>query len=369
MRRFLAFSGVLVIACALIGSLACGDLVIPNNASDDGGDDSSDLADDASDALPPANCDAGVEPVALACTGLYSDWAHLKIAPDVQAFTPGATMWLDGAAASRWIWLPAGSKIDATDPNNWSFPVGTKIWQEISLLGQRIETRYEWKQAAGIWFRTTFVWNLNETAAPSVMTGQTSARGLPYDIPSVAQCGQCHDGANDFVLGFEAVSLALPKSAGLNLQALRQKQMLAHDPGGTPAVPGSDTTTTGALTFLHANCGTSCHNRNADAAGGATGLFLKLTLDNGGNLPSSPQQTDTWTTSVGVPSSLTPYGVDAGGFWRIHPGDPSHSSIVWTSSRRDGVVQMPPIDTQLVDQNDVQLLSNWVTAMPSTPSP
>ncbi len=363
MHRFLAFSSVILAACGLCSSLACGDLVIPSNASDDGG--SSDLSGDdaASDALPAANCDAGVEPVALACTGLYSDWAHLKIAPDVKAYTPGATMWLDGADASRWIWLPAGSKIDASDPNNWSFPVGTKIWQEIRLLGQRIETRFEWKQAPSVWFRTTYAWNVTETAAPWLMTGETGARGLPYDIPAVGQCGQCHGGAGDFVLGFEAVSLAMPKSAGLNLQAVRQGQMLAHDPGGTPSVPG-DPTTSAALSFMHANCGTSCHNRGPDAAGGATGLFLKLTVDGSGNLPSSPDQTDAWTTSVNVPSSLTPYGVDAGGFWRVHPGDPAHSSIVWTSSRRDGVVQMPPIDSQLVDQNDVQLLTSWVSAMP-----
>jgi hypothetical protein len=363
MHRALAFHGAVLVAFGLCSTLACGDLVIPSNG-DDGGN-SNDLSGDdaAGDALPPASCDAGVEPVALACTGLYADWSHLTLAPDVQAFTPGATMWLDGADASRWIWLPAGSKIDATDPNGWSFPVGTKIWQEIRLLGQRVETRYVTKQAPGVWFRTTFAWNITETAAPSLMTGQTSARGLPYDIPSVAQCGQCHGGAADFVLGFEAVSLAMSKSTGLNLQSLRQGQRLAHDPGGMPVVPG-DPTTAAALSFLHANCGTSCHNRGPDAPGGAIGLFLKLTLDGSGKLASSPGQTDTWLTSVNVPSSLTPYGVDAGSFWRVRPGDPAHSSIVWTSSRRDGVVQMPPIDTQLVDQNDVQLLSTWVSSMP-----
>jgi hypothetical protein len=185
-----------------------------------------------------------------------------------------------------------------------------------------------------------------------------------YDIPSVGQCGQCHGGAGDFVLGFEAVSLTMPKSAGLNLQALRQMQLLAHDRGGTPAVVPGDPTTAAALSFLHANCGTSCHNRGADAAGGATGLFLKLTLDGTGKLPASAALTDAWLTSVDVPSALTPYGIDAGGFWRVRPGDPAHSSIVWTCARRDGVVQMPPIDTQLADQNDVELLSTWVSSMP-----
>src|SRR2546427_3864855 len=53
-------------------------------------------------------------------------------------------------------------------------------------------------------------------------------------------------------------------------------------------------------------------------------------------------------TAYEIPSRVTPYGYDAGGFWRIAPGDVAHSSIPWTASRRDGVTQMPPIGTHLV---------------------
>jgi hypothetical protein len=364
MHRALAFHGAALLACALCGSIACGDLVIPSNGSDDGGSDPS--GDDAADdALPPAPCDAGVEPVALACTNLYTDWTQLTLAPDVHAFTPGATMWADGASALRWIWLPPGAKIDTTDPNNWVLPVGTKIWQEMSLLGKRVETRFLWKEDATNWFRTTFVWNEAQGSAPAVTIGVPNAMGLAYDVPPVADCGTCHSGANDFVLGFEQVSLGLPQSGGLNLQALAQQGLLTKAPTATATVPGGDINTIDSLAWMHANCGTSCHNRNPDAAAGATGLFLKLTVDPTGALPATEQQTDTWTTSYKVPSTLSPYGVDAGGFWRLFPGDPAHSSLWWTASRRDGTTQMPPIDTHLVDENDVKVLSNWITALPN----
>jgi hypothetical protein len=343
---------------------SCGDLIIPSNSStDDGGagDDGSYAGDDV--ARPPPNCEAGVEPVALACTGLYANWALLTLAPDVQPFTPGATLWADGADASRWIWMPAGSTIDTTDPNGWVLPVGTKLWQELRLLGKRIETRFLWKEAPGMWFRTTFAWTEDQGAAPALILGQPNARGLPYEIPPVSACEKCHDGAADFVLGFEAVGLSMPQSSGLNLQALTQGHWLSKPLGALPVIPG-DPTTVAALAFLHSNCGTSCHNRGPDAGAGATGLFLKLTVDARGALPSAPQQTDTWLTSYNVPSSLTPYGFDAGGFWRVAPRNVAHSAVVWTASRRDSVVQMPPLASHLVDLNDVQKLESWIQAMP-----
>jgi hypothetical protein len=351
-------------ALALATIASCGDLVIPSNSTGDGGggdDDSGATGDDVS--RPPPNCEAGVEPVALSCTGLYANWAQLTLAPDVRAYAPGASIWVDGADASRWIWLPPGATIDTTDLNNWQFPVGTKLWQELRLLGKRIETRFLWKEAPGLWFRTTFAWAEDQSAAPALAIGQPNARGLPYEIPAVSACEKCHDGAADFVLGFEIVGLAMPMSSGLNLGALEQGRLLSKPPSALPVVPG-DPTTTAALGFLHANCGTSCHNRGPTAGAGATGLLLKLTVDASGALPSMAQQTDTWTTSVRVPSALTPYGVDAAGFWRIAPGDVSHSAIAWTASRRDSAVQMPPLATHLVDQNDLATLDRWITAIP-----
>ncbi len=385
--------------------LACGDLVIPqNDPGDDGGDDDSAAPDAPSASRGPIDCDAGV-PAALACTGLYSDWESLTLAPDVHAYQPGVTMWADGATSLRWIWLPPGSKIVTTDPNNWVFPVGTKIWQEFSLLGTRIETRFLWKEAAqGGWFRTTYAWASNLSAAPQLVVGMPNARGLPYEIPAVSDCEKCHNGANDFVLGFEEVGLAMAQSSGLNLKALEQMALLSNPPAAVPLIPG-DPTTSGSLAFLHANCGTSCHNRNNDAQAGQVGMFLKLTVGGTGALPSTAQQTDTWLTSYKVPSLFTPggYVAEAGAplaaivdssisggsptdggdgesgptavapaapgapttaFFRLAPGDLAHSMVVWRTARRDGTTQMPPIATHVVDVNDVNLLDAWVTALP-----
>jgi hypothetical protein len=273
-------------------------------------------------------------------------------------------MWSDGADSSRWIWLPPATKIDTSEPNHWQLPVGTKLWQEMRLLGKRVETRFLWKLAPpSLWFRTTYVWSDDENAAPELTIGVPNARGLPYEIPATSACEKCHGGSNDFVLGFEMVALAMPRSAGLNLQALVRARLLTNPPSTTPLVPG-DPTTMGALSFLHTNCGTSCHNRNPGAGAGSTGLFLQLTAQASGSLPALAQDTDTWITSYKVPSMLAPGGVEAGTFLRLAPHNRAASAIAWTASRRDGVTQMPPIATHLVDQNDVTLLDMWIDELP-----
>ncbi|HXX67741.1 MAG TPA: hypothetical protein VEK07_11190 [Polyangiaceae bacterium] len=368
---------LVVFSSAGVVSSACGNLIIPSNSNPDedaggGSENGNELDDGSADALPPPNCDAGVFPVALACTGLYSDWGKLTLAPDVTGYSldPRVQLWVDGATEREWVWLPPGQKVTTTDLNNWVFPNGTKFWEELSLLGARVETRFLWKMSNGDWFRTTYVWNVDQTAAPELVTGTPNAFGLPYDIPSVSQCDQCHLGTADYPLGFEIVGLAMGGSGGLNLQALEQQNLLSNAPAVTPSLPGSDGTIVddagvmgSALAYLHSNCGTSCHNRSVDANAGQTGLFTKLTVGPNGALPSV-EQTDTWLTAYDVPSSYTPSGYDAGGFWRLHPGDAAHSTIPWMASRRNSSAQMPPIDTELPDENEVSYLDTWTDELP-----
>lgn len=367
MLRVLSSAAFAAAIASLAALVSCGDLVIPSNAGDDASpDDGGGALDDGPiDGRVQPDCDAGTHPFSLACTGLYSDWAGLAVAPDVRAYAPGAEMWTDGAAATRWIWLPPASRIDTSTPSAWTFPVGTKVWQEVRLLGKRIETRFSWKLAPSLWFRSTYAWSEDETSANELVAGLPNARGLPYEIPAASACEKCHGGASDFVLGFEEVSLALPKATGLHLAALVQQGMLTSPPSALPVVPG-DAATASVLSFLHANCGTSCHNRGPGAQAGSTGLFLALVVDAKGALPASARQTDAWTTAYQVPSRFAPGGQtgDAGGWWRIAPGDVAHSTLAWRASRRDGTTQMPPIATHRVDQDDMKMLSDWIAALP-----
>src|SRR5688572_10898868 len=85
----------------------------------------------------PACADAGTPPRTLECTGLYADLSTKQLAVGVREYAPAVELWSDGADKRRFIALPAGKQIDASNPSEWKFPVGTKLWKEFSVTGKR----------------------------------------------------------------------------------------------------------------------------------------------------------------------------------------------------------------------------------------
>jgi hypothetical protein len=321
--------------------------------------------DGDADAGPP---DLGIDcttdadhPTELGCTGLYANWPSRTLSPAARAYEPGLALWSDGAEKHRYIFLPHGSTIDTSDMDEWVFPVGTKIWKEFRLNGAPVETRLIWKRGAGDWYRTTYVWSADGSSASEVTSGVQNVGGGTYEIPSQDMCTTCHQGRVDGVLGFEAVSMAAPGATGLTLDELENEGLLTSPPAAPPVVPGADPTTVAALGWLHANCGTACHNRSPSSLAGPTGLFMRLDVA----ALASPQSTDTWQTAVGVASNFQPTPDTT--FERITPGDPSTSAIYFRADFRDDQgqgYQMPPIDTHVIDTPDVATLGAWIQEIP-----
>jgi hypothetical protein len=344
------------------------------DAAQDGGDpsDAGDASDasDASHASDAAAADSGPSlgfdcpadggdvPNDLACTGLYESWPDKRIAAGVRPYAPGASFWSDGAEKSRFVSLPPGTRIDTSDMNEWVFPVGTKLWKEFRLAGVRVETRFLWKRAND-WLRITYAWSADQSSARALTTGATNVFGTTYEIPSQSACTTCHQGRVDGVLGFEAIGLSMTTAQGLTLASLVGEGLVTSAPSAPLAIPGN-ATESAALAWLHANCGTACHNRSPDAFAGDTGLFMRLDVER----LAAVAQTDTITTAVGVVSGFQPF--DGAGLLRIAPGDPSRSAIAFRISFRDTqgeAFQMPPIDTHLVDADDARLIASWIGAM------
>jgi hypothetical protein len=318
--------------------------------------------DGASDACTVG--DAG-EPTDLRCTGLYADWATKAVAADAIEYDPGLHLWSDGAVKTRWVHLPANAAdggvqpIDTSDMDEWTFPVGTRFWKEFVLGGKRIETRLLWKQGPSSWVRTTYRWSADESAAPELTTGELDADGNGYEVPAQTMCPQCHLGRADDVLGFEAVSLSSPGATPLTMQALAARGWITSAPDAGLVIPGNDGDVA-ALGYLHANCGTTCHNRASGAARG-TGFYLRLDVAT----LASVQSTDAWLTGVGQPSYLTPAGATEPPIL-FAPGDAGASLALQRMATRTGVgdaaigIQMPPIDTHEVDDAGVSVIAQWI---------
>ncbi|HEY8038922.1 MAG TPA: hypothetical protein VIF15_03980 [Polyangiaceae bacterium] len=329
------------------------------------GEDSGSDAGNLSDAFA-GDCGAGVfgEPTDLSCTGLYADFASKTVASDVQAYVPGLALWSDGALKARWIYLPPGQKIDTSNMDGWTFPVGTKIWKEFSLPladaspPTRIETRLLWKQAAGTWVRTTYRWSADGDAYATELTfGELDAGGTGYEVPPGSLCNSCHDGARDGVLGFEAVALALPSASGVTLQTLIAQGLLTTPPATPIGIPGNATEAT-ALGWLHVNCGTACHNPDGEAS--STRFFMRLDVSTLSSVQSTNAYATGWnqqTQGFTIPDAAVTY--------RLHACDVSSSCAYYRASRRTGPgtwsgVQMPPFDSHRVDEAGVAAVAAWL---------
>lgn len=307
----------------------------------------------------------------LSCTGLYDrprGPGERRIAPGIEAYTPGFRLWSDGLEKLRYVYLPPGARIDTGDMNEWTFPVGTRFWKEFRWNGRRIETRYLEKTGPDAWRRTTFAWNADEAEAREVAAGRTitleGGHG-PYDIPGPDDCGRCHGGRRDNILGFEALALAAPEATGLTLARLVTAGRLtqAPDPAAT-SVPGTPLDRS-ALGWLHMNCGVSCHNASPAAGASFAGLDLKLAADGAAN----PRQTPALRTALGRPTTALGYRDPNAPRIRLVPGRPRESAIYVRAASRAPRLAMPPLATHLVDDEALAMLDRWIEALaPSGPT-
>jgi hypothetical protein len=310
-------------------------------------------------------------PELLSQTGLYD--ASGTIDPRNAPFAPQYPLWTDGAAKARWIFLPAGSKIDVTDVDLWRFPDGTKIWKEFGFGGKRVETRMLWRIGEE-WVFATYVWNEDQSDARLAPAGGVPdvveiAPGKRFSIPSLADCNACHRSSPAVVLGFNALQLSddrdplaphgEPLQPGdLTLRSLAESDRLAPERwelvARPPRVRESDPAARAALGYLSGNCG-GCHN----SSGPLAHLGLNLLHDAAG-APTAPEPARVTAVDV-VGRFLVPGHADASR--RVAPGAPDHSVLLYRMQSRRPSSQMPPLGTVVRDDEAIALVSRWVESL------
>ncbi len=314
-------------------------------------------------------------PTDVFCTGLYTNHDSKQHAPETLAYTPGVKLWSDGAEKSRFIAIPAGSTIDTSNLDAWSFPVGTKAWKEFRVAGVLVETRLFWKRTATSWESGTYIWDSTENSASLNTATKGIVRPDGYEIPTAKDCDKCHHGGADKLLGVEAVALALPAAQGATLTVLASKGLLSNPPlETTRALPEDATGKAGAaLGFLHANCGMPCHSSRG--LGDETKLVMRIragelwpTASDAGSAPGAgpvvaPSATDVYGATVNQAPTTAAVAHAFPGTSRITPG--AHDkSLVWLVSHLRGNYQMPPLVSHKVDEVGTQQLAEWIDALP-----
>lgn len=372
------------LALLLATSSACGSDGAPPRVDDehDGGTRADAGVDDAAAPgdcvpfVPPAAeaCRPAVDgplPVDLRCTGLYGDFDARALACGVLAYKPAYELWSDGAEKHRYALIPPGAKIDARNPDELVYPVGTKFWKEFRVAGaggamRLAETRLIEKRADG-WIYTSYVWTEDEKEARQMTnaTGVPDVYGTGHLVPTREQCAECHKGRRDFVLGWDALMLG-PGAEGVTRETLVARG-LVDDPGALALTIPGDEVERAALGYMHANCGVSCHNENLDAAGRDSGLHLRLERAELASVAS----TDAFKAINKRPNPNAKYdGLDErdpSSWYDIRPGDPARSLMIARQLLRGVEGQMPRIGTKQVDEAGVAAVTAWIESMAERP--
>jgi hypothetical protein len=363
-RRSYVLASLALLVSLQLGGCGDDDPAPAVDGGADAGGDGAGSADAAVMVLPPGCSNPLGAPTTLLCTGLYSDIVSKQLAPGVEPFAPAVPLWSDGADKQRWISLPPGTAIDASNPNEWVFPTGTRVWKEFSVGGKRIETRLWYKVRSNYWVHAVYAWNADETAALASPGGDVPLGAGTYHIPTKDECEKCHRGRTEHILGFEQVGLGLPGAAGLTLEGLVASGRIVPAPAVTTLAIGDDGTGAAApvLAWLHANCGTTCHNENSNALAYPSGMRLRL---DPGLLDGRPVVAfDPLRTTVGVKVNA----VNWNGQTRVVPGDPEGSLLYQLVSNRGAGNQMPPIATRVVDEVHTALIKDWIARMAGPPA-
>lgn len=251
-------------------------------------------------------------------------------------------LWSNGADKARLIQLPPGETIDPSDPEDWVWPVGAKLWKTFSVDGENVETRLLEKTEQG-WVAGVYLWD----GADAYLTDGTRQTlvlaGGGYTVPSTESCAFCHAATpgEEWPIGPEPFQLGEPGLAAV-------AELLGADPGEVPEVAGeTDPEAVEIRGWLHGNCA-YCHHDDALAA-----LISETTLD----LRYDAESTGLVGGRVNYYHDLTPYGPPSE--YLVVPGEPDQSVLLEILERTD----MPPVATWREDTEATSAIEHWILGL------
>jgi len=310
-------------------------------------------------------------PPTLAETGVFIDAATLSPALGVVAYDLNVPFWSDHARKRRWFSVPNPALAMTFRPEaNWSFPMGS-VWikhfdlemiRGIPESARRIETRVLVKTSDGV-YGVTYRWGAstdNATLVPGegmdeeflIEVGGSLHRQV-WHYPGRSECLACHTSAGGYVLGFNTAQInrahGYPEGAANQLKALSDAGYfttgVSHPENFLRLAAANDSTASlehRARSYLAANC-VQCHQPGATASGhwdarihvpiAKAGLINGVLNNDGGNSEAKV----------------------------IRQGSLEDSMLLTRINHR-GPGQMPPLSSTLIDEESVNLISDWITS-------
>ncbi|MGJ8656364.1 MAG: PQQ-dependent sugar dehydrogenase [Akkermansiaceae bacterium] len=312
-------------------------------------------------------------PQKLSNTGAFEDVENLETSAGMHAYDVNLSFWSDGAIKSRYL-----NMVDTTNPMQysedgfWEFPAGMVTMKHFDMDldrdnpgtdVRRIETRFLVKTDDGF-YGMTYEWN--EAGTEATLVGDDGVNlELPikeggvtnsqiWRIPSRSECYQCHTSSNNVMLGLNTRQLnhdgELNGVSGNYLNLLQTAGYLTPIVSGTASLPHYSRPSEIGVnleervkSYLAVNC-SYCH------------------FEGNGLVP------DSWSGEHFLTMEETQllHG-EAIGFQVVDekdrlviPGDTENSIILSRVSETNGYSRMPPFGSNVVDDEGVALLVDWI---------
>ena len=305
---------------------------------------------------------AGQEtPTTLSAFGFFEGSAakpSAKLIP-YQLRTP---LFSDYAQKERFIYLPAGASVSADADGRLVFPVGTALIKSFGYPSASgglgiIETRLLLHKPQG-WVALPYVWRADGTDAdlrvggtriPVTFEHEGAQTSISYAVPNKNQCKQCHSSANDIMpIGPVWQNMEFRKMSD-HQRLLKMAPTLAQlKPFAEWDEPLSGSLEERAQEYLKVNCG-HCHAPKGSASN--SGLFLDGSARN--------------PAALGVGKRPVAAGRASGDLdFIIAPGKPDKSILIKRMESTDPGIAMPELGRSTVHKEGVDLLRDWIAAMP-----
>jgi uncharacterized repeat protein (TIGR03806 family) len=306
-------------------------------------------------------------PRTLTETGLFASVKEHTPAAGLISYDVNVPLWSDGAAKDRFLVLPAKGKVVFKEQGQWEFPVGTVLVKTFLLHTdlenpkevRRLETRLLVHNPRG-WEGYTYLWNEEQDEAnlladwPYTRTYEVKSANGPvkreWYFPSRSDCQACHTQAGGFVMGLNTRQLNREHEYGrVKDNQVRAFERLGIFTGPLPK-PVADLeafpdwqakaapVATLARAYLDANCA-MCHTPGGRGHAGGAGMDLRFHLSLAEAFPGKTN-------------------------WLV-PGNPERSILVKRITTRHENAQMPPVATNRVDEEAVNVIRRWVKQLPA----
>ena len=326
-------------------------------------------------------------------TGDFTGISTLTPVTGLLPYELNVPFWSDGALKFRYIAVPndedgngihdkTDEKIVFSENGDWEFPVGTVFVKHFELqldennpsLTKRLETRFVVHGENGVYYFISYKWNSGDTDATLSDSGSTDnfsialsgggTRQQEWIYPSRTECLQCHSPEAASVLGAKTRQLnrdvdytSVGGTVGNQLETYLDLDMFAGQPfqvaditnfATLSPLDGTDPIQDRARSYLDANC-SYCHrpgtgNRSAFDARFSTPFEYQNFI----NAPLNEELGDP-NNRVVIPQNLANSMV--------------HIRISATTASGN---QMPPLARNEIDVQGVNIIANWINALPVT---